>query len=204
MAAFHWKNGDLPLPVPLVSGALLGYRLLKLKSSLLKLTPVGLLAGASVDVALYAGLLATEYYKAEKSLDEQSLVLADALLRLHMRHSKVRVVAHSLGCRLLLNATQAIPEEQRPHEVHLLAPAFTEDDVGPHLDHLARDQVSIYHNKDDYILSLLYAGVTAGSTAVGCSGLRQPYAKATSIDTSPHFDWLVHTEYKNNFHKFAH
>ena len=203
MAAFRWQNGDLPIPVPLVSGALLGYRLLKLKSSLLKLTPMGFLAGASVDVALYAGLLATEYYKAEKSLDEQSLVLADALLRLQARHSKVRVVAHSLGCRLLLHATKAISEEKRPHEVHLLAPAFTEEEVGPHLDLLAQDHIHIYHNKEDYILSLLYTGVTAGGTAVGCAGLANTYNKATSIDTSPHFDWLVHTEYKTTFHKFV-
>jgi hypothetical protein len=201
--AFRWQNGDLPIPLPLVSGALLGYKLLRLKSTVIKLTPAGLLASAGVDVALYAGMLATEYYKAEKSLDEQSLLLAENLLRLNAQHAKVRVVAHSLGCRLLHHAIQSIPPETRPHEVHLLAPAFVEDEVGPFLDSMAQNSVSVYHNQDDYILSLLYTGVTGGSQAVGCAGLQSKYNKVSTLDTSPYFSWLVHTEYRNKFHSFA-
>jgi hypothetical protein len=204
VVGFRWRNGDVPIPLPLVSGALIAYRLLKLKSSLLKLTPMGLAASLSVDAALYAGMLATEYYKADKSVAEQSLVLAENLLNMNATHAKVRVVAHSLGCRLLHHAVANIPQERRPHEVHLLAPAFTELEVAPNLDALAQDSLKVYHNKDDYILSLLYTGITGGGQAVGCAGLTGKYSdRVSQVDTSPHFDWLVHTEYRNSFHKFV-
>lgn len=203
MAGFRWQNGEMPLPLPLVSGTLLGFRLLKLKSSLLKLTPMGLAASFSVDVALYAAILATEYYKADSSLAEQSVLLAEQLLHLHSTHSTVRVVAHSLGCRLLFHAIRQIPPEKRPHEVHLLAPAFTELEVGPHLDALAHHFVTVYHNEDDYVLSLLYSGVSGGAQAVGCIGLRGNYERARSIDTKKHFEWFVHSEYAKEFPKFV-
>lgn len=202
-AAFRWQNGAMPIPLPLVSGALLGYRLLRLGSNVVKLTPMGLLAGAGVDVAVYTALLAAEFYKAEKSIAEQSMLLAETIAKLEGQHKKVRVVAHSLGCRLVYHAANVLPEDKKPHDIHFLAPAFTELEVGPHLDTLARDNVSIYHNEDDYILSLLYTSVTGGARAVGCSGLSGAYNRAKAVNTQPHFSWLVHGEYRNEFHKFA-
>lgn len=202
-AAFRWQNGALPLPLPIVSGALLGYRLFRLGSSVVRLTPMGLLAGAGVDVALYTALLAAEFYKAEQSISEQSVRLAETIAGLHAEHKKVRIVAHSLGCRLVYHASHILPEEKKPHDIHFMAPAFTELEVGPHLDSLAKDTVSIYHNETDYILSLLYTSVTGGSKAVGCSGLLGTYNRAKAVDTSPHFSWLVHGEYRNEFHKFV-
>lgn len=203
VAAFRWQNGALPVPLPLVSGALLGYRLLRLGSSVVKLTPMGLLAGAGVDVAVYTALLAAEFYKAEKSIAEQSVRLAETIAELHSQHKKVRIVAHSLGCRLVYHAANMLPDEKKPHDIHFMAPAFTELEVGPHLDSLATHNVSIYHNEDDYILSLLYTSVTGGARAVGCTGLEGIYGKAKAVNTQPHFSWLVHGEYRNEFHKFA-
>lgn len=203
VAAFRWQNGVLPLPLPLVSGALMGYRLLRLGTGVIRLTPMGLLAGAGVDVALYTALLAAEFYKAEKSIAEQSVRLAETIANLHLKHKKVRIVGHSLGCRLVYHAAHLLPEDKKPHEIHFMAPAFTELEVGPNLDSLAQGNVSVYHNQDDYILSLLYTSVTGGSRAVGCSGLINPYTKAKAVDTTSHFSWLVHGEYRNEFHKFV-
>lgn len=202
-AAFRWQNGSLPLPIPLASGALLGLRVLRLGSGLARLTPIGLLASLGVDAVLYAGLLAQEFYKAEQGIEEQSARLADTITLLHKENKKVRVVAHSLGCRLAYHAMCALPEEHKPQDVHLLAPAFTENEVEPYLDSIAKDNVLIYHNGDDYILSLLYTGVTGGSRAVGCAGLTRPYNKVRTLDTANHFSWRVHGEYRNEFYKFA-
>lgn len=192
----------MPRPVPLVSGSLLAFRLLKLKSSLVRLTPLGLAASFSVDIAMYTAMLAAEYYNADSSLAEQSLLFAEQLLHMHSTHSRVRVVAHSLGCRLLYHAIQHLPHDKRPHEIHMLAPAFTESEVGFGLDELARDSITVYHNKDDYILSLLYTGISGGSQAVGCVGLERTYVKAKAVDTKAHFAWFVHSEYVREFPKF--
>lgn len=203
VTGFRWQNGDLPIPAPLASSALLAYKLFRGKSSLLKLTPAGLLASAGVDVALYAGMLATEFYRAENSLETQSLILAEQLERLRAQHTTVRVVAHSLGCRLVHHALKRVPYEARPHDIHYLAPAFVEDEIGPSLDTMAHQSIAIYHNKNDYILSLLYSGVTGGSVAVGAHGVSGKYEKVKTLDTTPYFTWLVHTEYRNEFHRFA-
>ena len=73
----------------------------------------------------------------------------------------MRVVAHSLGCRFVVEALRSMPKEMRPNEVHLCAPAITEEEeLGNHLHHLSSDNDSayLYHCDRDLILSKLFSG----------------------------------------------
>jgi len=67
-----------------------------------------------------------EFYQAKEKSVEEAPALAEKLKSLHANFDKVRVVAHSLGCRLALEAISNLSSTDRPHELHLCAPAFTE------------------------------------------------------------------------------
>ena len=70
-----------------------------------------------------AARLATQYRQAAATSEAEASRLRKTLLALRAEYDHVRVVAHSLGCRMLMHAIEPLPAAARPDEVHLLAAA---------------------------------------------------------------------------------
>eukprot|EP01135_Chromosphaera_perkinsii_P005191 Nk52_evm9s322 gene=Nk52_evmTU9s322 len=83
----------------------------------------------TIEMAAYVAQLYSEFSYALRitsQLEDKNVVnLAGVLRELRDTYPRVRVVAHSLGCRYLLAALSTIPPNERPDEVHLCAPAVT-------------------------------------------------------------------------------
>lgn len=70
----------------------------------------------------------------------------------------------SLGCVLLLESIKALPQQHRPHEVHLLAPALTEE----HLAHnIAQVSTRWFCTWSGAVLPGAAPGAGAGGVGVG-------------------------------------
>lgn len=65
----------------------------------------------------------------------------------HKVETKLRAVAHSLGCKLLINALEQIDASERPDEIHLCAAAYTETEFPLFvLQKLAKDHTYVYYS----------------------------------------------------------
>jgi hypothetical protein len=124
---FYWASGETPIPYPIATAAHFAVRTIAAARFVKLITPIGLAAAVGGDLALYTGRLIREYHRADTNAVAQSDALACDLSLLHYEYEHVRVVAHSLGCKLLLKALEKIPKAERPEEVHLCAPAVMED-----------------------------------------------------------------------------
>lgn len=118
----------------------IGWRLLKLRS----IHPVGLLTVALTDLALLGVQVVNDCRNIDKIIAENQSELEEHLTNLHQRYQRVRVVAHSAGCKLIVKTVQNLPFSKRPHYLHLCAPALTEDEV-PDWQSLAQISTSIYY-----------------------------------------------------------
>ena len=128
--------------------------------------------------------------------------LAAHLRALAERGAKVRVVAHSLGCRQVIEAASCLPPELRPEEIHLCAPAVREDDVAEKLACLARGSTFLYYTEKDRVLDLGFTPLARGR-ALGFAGPREAYRRLTALDVSELFDFFVHGEYKLRFYRLV-
>ena len=124
---------------------------------------------------------------------------------MHKQYGKVRVVSHSLGCKLLVNAIRDIPHEFRPHTVHLCASAFDEETYGPILNEISQRRTYIYYTPKDVVLSLGLRSIK-GYNPIGSAGLKKHYPNAKAVDVSSYFAdfWIVHNNYNEQFHRFVH
>jgi len=115
------------------------------------------------------------------------------------------VVAHSLGCKLLIKAIEEIPYDQRPHEVHLCGAAVSESEISGKLTTLARDHCYIYYSTMDYTLQLGYPLLNDYKDAIGYSGLAGTYPNVSIVlvDFAFKDEYLVHRFYPWLFYKFA-
>ena len=137
-----------------------------------------------------------------RSCDRRADHLARKLGGLAARYDRVRVVAHSLGCRQIVEAASRLEPDRRPHEIHLCASACREKDVAAKLPYLAREQAYQYYTANDLVLATAFT-VMAWGRALGATGLRHNYPGLTAIDVSDHFSFRVHGEYKHRFPEFA-
>ena len=119
---------------------------------------------------LHAGRLVAQYRQAAATSQLEAGNLREILKELRENHDVVRVVAHSLGCRMLLHACQPLPHELRPDEVHLLAAAVTATEALPLLSTLSQSGTHAYFSKDDLTLGVAFR-VIEGGAALGYSGL---------------------------------
>lgn len=195
-----WPAGDwLAIPMPVASGAKLAYDVYR-AVRYARVAALGATVGLAV--AEIGARFATQYLAAERRATEEADALAQELDTLGCRHGRVRVVAHSLGCRQVVTAAAALPHERRPWEIHLCAPALVEEEVQEELASLARDGTYIYYSSNDLVLSLAFP-IVAWDRALGVAGPRGQYAGLDAIDVSDHFGFRVHGEYKNRFAGFA-
>eukprot|EP00698_Gefionella_okellyi_P004671 TRINITY_DN14275_c0_g1_i1.p1 TRINITY_DN14275_c0_g1~~TRINITY_DN14275_c0_g1_i1.p1 ORF type:complete len:292 (-),score=36.24 TRINITY_DN14275_c0_g1_i1:729-1604(-) len=159
------------------------------------------------DVSLLAARLYTQFETAAKVSETQADKLAQHLVHLREQYARVRVVAHSLGCRHVIRAIHQIPPEQRPDEVHLLAPAVGSESVSA-LKGLSKDMTYLYHCKRDAMCGRSYRLVRK-QNALGAVGVPvtqdndDENGTLTVIDTDAFFGVFVHRQYQNRFHLFA-
>jgi hypothetical protein len=130
-----------------------------------------LAVGALVaDVLLHATRLVAQYRQAAATSEQEAEQLRQVLVELRRDYGFVRVVAHSLGCRMLLHACQHMDSAQRPDETHLLAAAVEAAEAAPLLSKLARGETHAYFSRDDLCLGVAFR-VIEGGPALGYSGL---------------------------------
>lgn len=113
---FSWPSGTASIPVPVATLASAGYLMasnIRRLSQLRLPTPATMLGAVAVDVGLHAGRLAYQFNTATTESKERAEILALRLLRLRGEHENVRIVAHSLGCRHVVEAISKLKADER-------------------------------------------------------------------------------------------
>jgi len=201
---WNWNCGDLEYPIPFITITNFAYNLYK-SSKFLKAHPAMIATSLLIDAGYHIGRLIHQYRRVEKNTTILSYQLSQELVRLHKQYGKVRVISHSLGCKLLVNAIRDIPHEFRPHTVHLCAPAFDEETYGPILNEISQRRTYIYYTPKDVVLSLGLRSIK-GYNPIGSAGLKKHYPNVKTVDVSSYFSdfWIVHNNYNEQFHRFVH
>lgn len=209
-----WYSGVKQYPYPLALGLKLGTTFYK-GSKFTRITPVSFAALGALDLGIYSLRLIYQYHHINGEIEKMSTKLSDDLVRLSKKYGKVRIVAHSLGCRLLLNSLIQVPTEYLPNSIHLCAPALLinefEDFVYSNDNRygMCKDRMYVYYAKNDAVLSILYRtlnGFVDDKSIVGVSGLGNLVSydndKIIQMDAYNYLNnyWFVH----NNYHKCLH
>ncbi|RKP04970.1 hypothetical protein THASP1DRAFT_20441 [Thamnocephalis sphaerospora] len=178
-------------------------------------TPASAVAALGVDFGANVARLAWQYRQADRHARERADELRAGLLALRQRYQTVRVVAHSLGCRHILealhqDATDKYDEtvDLRPDWLHLCAPACAEQDVQDVLSMgAARRNIYVYYTDRDAVLTTLFRAMhpehSAALGAVGPSAGLGAYPGLVTYDASDAFTWRVHTAYAKRFYSLA-
>eukprot|EP00736_Rhodelphis_marinus_P014417 Rmarinus@m.9698 len=202
---YCWNTGDYKTKYY----ATVGIGLLRLYRTISEgvalLSPATLAVAAAQDLAFNVGRLIYQYRLAESNAKEHASHLSEVIKRMRPICDKIRIVAHSLGCKKTIEAATMLDPSDRPDELHLCAPAVCEHEILDLLPKLARDHTYIYYNPGDMVLATSFRVMTRGYTAVGQSGLvsgvRSP--KFTMVSTEGHFGFWIHQAYALPFSRFA-
>lgn len=201
---YHWDSGSLGgFALPLASGAKTAWDLYRMLRHARRISPLSTAGwflaeqGAALSIRFVG-----QYIQARRHASMRADDLATCLASLARDDRRVRVVAHSLGCRQVIEATALLPRDQRPHEIHLCAPACLESEVQDKLSNLAREESIVYFARPDLVLETSFRVMSQGR-AIGAAGLVDHYPGLRTCDVSHEFDFWVHTEYKNRFPRFA-
>ncbi|KAG1141496.1 hypothetical protein G6F37_006466 [Rhizopus arrhizus] len=218
---YSWPSGSNNLPLPLASMGSAAYLISKNVQQLKNLrlpTPASVAAALALDVGLHASRLAFQFNTATHESRDRAEMLAWRLLDLRRKHDYVRVVAHSLGCRHLVEACSLMTPQERPDAIHFCAPAFVLSDIVDQVHKkaggLARSRTMIYYSDKDLTLGILLRVLLRGQQAVGEIGLPAKVGhekewldpSVQSIDVSSSLGGFyvgAHTDYANKFHYFA-
>ena len=200
---YCWPSGRARIPIPKVAAAKVVWDAVQF-ARIAKRVGIASNVGLAVteQVGLVALSFARQYVAASRSATERAHRLGARLTALSERYTHVRVVAHSLGCRHVIEAVAGLAPRHRPDEIHLCAPASLEADVADKLPRLARRRTWLYFTPDDLVLAAAFRLLARGS-ALGAAGPRRDYARLTSLDVGDHFGFWVHGEYKHRFPDFA-
>lgn len=208
MYGFPWRTGSSGdwfgrYPLPVHAATLLARQAF----------PLTLAAGLSADVLTTAIRLYLTFKRAEAAAMAEAPALADACEGFG---GKYRVVAHSLGCRLVLEALPLLPPDRRPIEVHLCAAAATEAMAAPRLSQLCAPGgrgVFHYYSASDETLATGFLMASGGVPALGSAPLSCPRpppppeveaVRVTSVDATPYFDGvLVHSAFRENLDRMV-
>ncbi|KAG2183839.1 hypothetical protein INT44_008850 [Umbelopsis vinacea] len=210
---FSWPSGTASVPVPVATLASAGYLLasnIRRLSQLRLPTPATMLGAVAVDVGLHAGRLAYQFNTATTESKQRAEIFALRLLRLRSEHENVRIVAHSLGCRHVVEAISNLNADERPDSVHLCAPALLPEDIlkliQPETGGLAKEKTNIYFSGKDMTLGILLRAILGGSRPLGEVGISPniPIDKSVElIDASSSLGFFSHTDYADKFHFMA-
>ncbi len=202
---YSWPSGRFrTVPLPVATSIAGAWRVYQKSRNVRRMAGLGPAVGliAAEEVVQVVGRFLFQYAMAVQAAEQRAHMLAERLAKLRSRYERVRVVAHSLGCRHIIEASSSLAGRQRPDEIHLCAPACRERDVAPKLAGLARGSTYVYYCKSDAVLDVGFRLVARGR-AVGSKGLTGGYAGMSAVDVSEHFGFWVHPEYKNRFSQFA-
>ncbi len=136
---YHWPSGGFgkaAATVGAAKGAIDFVRVVRNVRRAASLGNLGMIVGEQV--LTVSALFVHQYLTATRNARILAEEHATQLATLAERGARVRVVAHSLGCRQVIEAASSLSPEQRPDEIHLCAPAVREDDVSEKLPSLAR------------------------------------------------------------------
>lgn len=201
---YSWPSGRIEsVPVPLVTTGAIAWNLIRMVRGVGRFnlfSHVGWLAGEQA-VQLVARFI-SQYIAAARSATERAAALAEELDALARRGARVRLVAHSLGCLQVIEAVARLDPSSRPFSIHLCAPACREDQVAGKLPSLAADRTHLYHTTGDLVLETAFRVMSWGR-ALGAVGPYADYVGVEAIEVGEHFDFWVHSEYKNRFPRFA-
>jgi hypothetical protein len=194
-AGWIWQSGGLTsLPVPVAAATRLAwdvYRSTRLARSVAILPHVGFA------LAEVAGRFLAQYAYAARVAAATAAGLASVIRELRHAGTDVRLVAHSLGCWPAIHASTLLHPDERPREIHLLAPACVEDELGDRLDRLARQRTYVFYSPTDPVLALGFRAVALRS-ALGAVGPRRSYSGLVAVDASPRLRGLrTHGDYKH-------
>jgi len=203
MAGYAWESGAQRIPT--LTLALWARSAWRMARGATAVTPAGVMLFATECAVEYGAWMLREYHAARKIAEADAEGLAATLRALRSEHAHVRVVAHSLGCRHLLEAMKVLDAADAPDEVHLCAPAFAEAEYGADLATLPHGEWYLYHAESDAVLGFLYwaAEGLRGAEAVGRAGLTATYPRVRVCDVAGHFGLRVHGEYSRRFPVFA-
>lgn len=203
-SGYPWAAGRLPgAALPIAGGTKMAWDLYRVVRRARRINPLAT-AGwflAEQATALSARFI-SQFIAARREAELRADELAECLEALTRKGQRVRVVAHSLGCRHVIEASARLSPRERPHEIHLCAPACLEGEVADKLAALARERTHVYYTGQDHVLEIGFRAVSQGR-AIGAVGVAEAYSRLVAVDVSDAFDFWVHTEYKHRFGRFA-
>jgi len=169
-------------------------------------SPKALAAGVAADAIVNAARLYLHFRKAEVAAAADADHFAEACDRLGAS-SSYRVAAHSLGCRLVLDALPLLAPERRPAEVFLCAAAATPSHAADKLPLMCASGGRLYHFYSPYDEALTTGFVLAsgGEAALGSRALPSEleFPGASSHDATHYLGIAAHGAYKKHFHRLA-
>lgn len=181
-------------------------------------SPLMLVGGVAGDGLLNAARVYYAFNAAEDAAKQDAPSLAAALSSLHARpqSESYRVVAHSLGCRLVLEALPLLPRSERPAEVHLCAAAITAEAALSKLPYACRPGGRLYHHYStgDEALSSAFKLASRGKPALGsgplsaeatshCAAAAEATTTLSSHDASSYLGLFTHGQFRSHFHRLA-
>lgn len=199
---WSWDCGQINYPYPIASGLHIANAVYN-GSKILRLNPVSLIAGLAVDSVIFSSRLAYQYKTTEHNTIELANKLSADIIKLSDKYERVRIIAHSLGCKLLMNAIKKTPEESRPTTIHLFGPAFGEEEFEDVYEKAARYRTYVYYSENDYALGVLLQFIKSHDI-VGAHGFKRVYDNVSVKDVTNHFKdfWFVHNSYNKEFPHF--
>ena len=204
IAGWRWESGSVTglsnlFPAPILAlpaaTAMLARRL--------PFSPTGIATTTAAEAALLVARYYTQYQNALKNAARDAELLAKFLRSARGSHGLVRVVAHSLGCKLYLRAASLLSDTEMPDHVHLCAPAVSEGEAREILARgCAARAARLYWTDRDMVLQTVFRLVESGNSALGTCGVDGQYPRLFVKDVGKHFGVVVHTDYVNQFPKF--
>jgi hypothetical protein len=197
---YHWPSGNFwSRPVAVMGTAKVAWDIVRIARNARRAARLSYWgAMLAEETALIASRFVHQYWGAARQAEQRADDHAAHLRDLAGRYRRVRVVAHSLGCRHVIEAVSQLDVEERPHEIHLCAAACREADVSDKLAGLARERTYLYFTDKDRLLELAFTPLARGR-ALGAVGPQRDYSGLVALDVGEHFDFWVHAEYKNRF-----
>lgn len=209
--SFNRDNNSIIIPLPIFSlmhsSYHLFYRFYKVKKYM---NPWMFALFGAQDIGLIASRIYFQYQKANQNARYHAPLFTEEIRKLKSNNPnlKIKVIAHSLGCKLALRAVDRY--EELIDELHLLAPAITESEIIEIMQHHNNQfpvkKLRIYYSNDDLILHLFH--LIQDSPAIGSYGLSpsilETHSNMKQCDVSEHLEGFnKHKSYSWVFPKFV-